>query len=154
MRSAYLHLLGDLASSFAVLAGGLAMYYYQVYWVDSAITIVVALYLIYMSAKLFLHTVHVLMQFVPSHLNVEEICNALKKNASIIDVHHVHVWRINDDSIHFEAHVLLNKDMHISQFEELKRTMEKNLHDQFKINHCIFQPEFKGCASKEVVAQE
>ena len=154
MRSAYLHLMADMATSFAVLAGGLAMYFFQVFWVDGVITILVAFYLIYMSAKLFLHTAHVLMQFVPAHLKVEEICATLRKNESVLDIHHVHIWRINDDSVHFEAHVLLRQDMSVSRFEVLKNQLSKKLYDEFEINHAIFQPEFTGCTSQDVVAQE
>ena len=47
MRSAYLHLLTDMLASVAVLIGGLLMKYYQMFWVDSALTFLIAVYLIF-----------------------------------------------------------------------------------------------------------
>lgn len=154
MRAAYLHLLGDLATSVAVLFGGFAMYFYDVFWIDSSITIAVSIYLIILATKLFLHTTRVLMQFVPSNLNVAEICARLKKEAGVADVHHVHVWRLNDDTIHLEAHILLRENLQISDFEKLNHRLAHILQDDFGISHVLFQPEFKGCADQNVVAQE
>lgn len=154
LRAAFLHLIGDLATSVAVLIGGAAMYFYQVYWVDGVITIGVSIYLIFMSAKLFMHTISVLMQFVPSHLNVRDICDELKNIKGIKALHHVHLWRLNDESIHFEAHVRVKEDISVSAFESLRTEMERVLHSKFNIDHCLFQPEFDNCSETELVIQE
>ena len=53
MKSTYLHLLTDMMASVAVLIGGLLMKYNEVYWVDSALTFVIAIYLIWMGWDLF-----------------------------------------------------------------------------------------------------
>ena len=154
LRAAFLHLIGDLATSVAVLIGGIAMHFYQVYWVDGVITVGVSIYLIVMAAKLFLHTTSVLMQFVPSHLNVSDICNELRKIKGIEALHHVHLWRLNDESIHFEAHVRLEENITVSAFDALRTEMEQVLQDQFEIDHCLFQPEFGQCSETELVIQE
>ena len=52
IRSAYLHLLTDMLASIAVLIGGLLMRFYQIYWVDAALTIAIALYLIVVGYRL------------------------------------------------------------------------------------------------------
>ena len=52
MKSAYLHLLTDMMASIAVLVGGLLMKFYSWYWVDPALTLGIALYLIYMGYDL------------------------------------------------------------------------------------------------------
>lgn len=151
IRSAYLHLLGDLATSFAVLAGGLAMYLYQVYWIDSAITILVSIYLILVAGKLFIHTINVLMQFVPSGIEITVICDRLRELDGIESLHHVHVWRLDDDAIHFEGHVKLTHDMTVSAFEQVKCEIESILSNEFKINHCILQPEITSCSGEELI---
>ena len=151
IRSAYLHLLGDLATSFAVLAGGLAMYLYQVYWIDSAITILVSIYLILVAGKLFIHTINVLMQFVSSGIEITVICDRLRELDGIEGLHHVHVWRLDDDAIHFEGHVKLTHDMTVSAFEQVKCEIESILSNEFKINHCILQPEITSCSGEELI---
>jgi len=154
IRSAYLHLLGDLATSFAVLVGGIAIHLYQVYWLDSAITILVSIYLILIAGKLFIHTINVLMQFVPSSINIEEVSKRLQTIDGIDGLHHVHVWRLDDDTIHFEGHVKLSHDMPVSAFAKIKADVQAMLFHEFKINHCILQPETESCGGNELVVPE
>src|SRR5690625_2475623 len=73
MRSAYLHLLTDTAASVAVLIGGLVMKYYGWFWIDSVLTVIIALYLIVMGFDLFKSSFKVLMLFTPSELKLEAI---------------------------------------------------------------------------------
>jgi len=61
MRSAYLHLLTDMMASVAVLIGGLLMKYYQIFWVDSLLTLIIALYLIWVGFDLFKESFKVFM---------------------------------------------------------------------------------------------
>ena len=154
LRSAYLHLVADFATSFAVLLGGLAMYLYDVYWIDSAITIFVSIYLILTAGKLFLHTIDVLMHFVPSEIDIAKISEKLKSMESVEDVHHIHIWRLDDESIHFEGHVRLFEDMPVSEFDVLKCNIEEVLFHDFGITHCSLQPEIGGCESDALIASE
>ena len=48
MRSAYLHLLTDMMASVAVLVGGILMYFFKIYWIDSLLTLAISIYLIVM----------------------------------------------------------------------------------------------------------
>ena len=52
MKTAYLHLLTDMLTSVAVLIGGLLMKYYQVYWVDAILTLLISVYLIFISLNI------------------------------------------------------------------------------------------------------
>ena len=74
MKSAYLHLFTDMMASVAVLIGGLLMKFYQMYWVDAALTLAIALYLIYMGYDLLKDSTRVLMLFTPNTIQVQEDC--------------------------------------------------------------------------------
>lgn len=65
MKSAYIHLFTDMISSVAVMIGGLLMKYYEVWWVDSVLTLLIAMYLIYVGYSLFIKSLKVLMLFTP-----------------------------------------------------------------------------------------
>ncbi len=56
IKSAYLHLFSDMLTSIAVLIGGALMYNYQMYWVDTLLSIGIAIYLIYVSIQMLLET--------------------------------------------------------------------------------------------------
>ena len=73
MKSAYLHLLTDMMASVAVLIGGLLMKFYQIYWVDSALTLAIALYLIWVGYDLLKDSFKVLMLFAPENIHIKDI---------------------------------------------------------------------------------
>ena len=111
MRSAYLHLITDMLTSVAVFAGGLLMKYYEIYWLDAILTIVISIYLFYMSWNIFIDSLKILMLFAPKHLEIESIEKEILTLEEIQNIHHVHIWQLNDHDIHFEAHIEFKKDI-------------------------------------------
>ncbi|MGB6269382.1 MAG: cation diffusion facilitator family transporter [Olleya sp.] len=154
MRSAYLHLLTDMLASVAVLIGGLLMKFYQVYWVDSALTLVIALYLIWMGFDLLKTSTKVLMLFTPDAIPVDEIVKEINAFAEIKNVHHIHVWQLNEDEIHFEAHIDFENDITLSEFDIILHKVEELLFHKFEINHVNIQPEFGKDDVKDIIVQD
>ncbi|WGD35813.1 cation diffusion facilitator family transporter [Olleya sp. YS] len=154
MRSAYLHLLTDMMASVAVFIGGLLMKYYQIYWVDSALTLAIALYLIYMGFDLLKASTKVLMLFTPDEIPVDEIVKEINAFAEIKNVHHIHVWQLNEDEIHFEAHIDFENDITLSEFDSILHKVEDLLYDKFEINHVNIQPEYDKDDAKDVIVQD
>lgn len=155
MRSAYLHLLSDMVSSFAVVLGGLAMYLWDIPWIDSVLSIAIALYLVYSSWGLVKESVRILMQFAPVHINMDEIHEKIKALEEIENMHHVHIWQLDDKQINFEAHISFRNDLALSDVNKILHKLEHMLHDDFDINHVTLQPELNGfCDDESVVRQE
>ncbi|RKE04470.1 cation diffusion facilitator family transporter [Marinifilum flexuosum] len=155
MRSAYLHLLSDMVSSIAVVLGGFVMYMWEVSWVDSVLSIAIALYLVYSSWGLIVESVRIIMQFAPIHIDLEEVQQKVKSVKEIENIHHVHVWQLDDKQINFEAHISFKEDMPLSEVNKLLREVEHILHDDFEINHVTLQPEINGyCQDESLVKQE
>ena len=154
MRSAYLHLLTDMLASVAVLIGGLLMKYYEIFWVDSLLTLLIALYLIWVGYDLFKDSFKVLMLFTPTDLQIQDIVTELSIINDIKNVHHIHVWQLNEEETHFEAHIDFKSDIRLSEFDEVLNKIEDILYHKFQINHINIQPEFGKCDSKEVIVQD
>ena len=154
LRSAYLHLFTDMLASVAVLIGGLLMKYYQFYWVDSVLTLIIALYLIIVGWDLLKSSTRVLMLFTPIELPLEEIATKICEIPEIKNVHHVHVWQLNEDETHLEAHVDFNVDIPLSKFDEILEEIEEIVSHEFGINHVNIQPEFGKCDSKDLIVQD
>lgn len=154
MRSAYLHLLTDMMASVAVLVGGLLMKFYQIYWIDSALTLAIAIYLIWMGYDLLKTSTKVLMLFTPEAVPVKEIVAEINAFESIKNVHHVHVWQLNEDEIHLEAHIDFQEDITLSQFDVILHEIEELVFHKYDINHVNIQPEFGKCDSKDVIVQD
>ena len=154
MRSAYLHLLTDMMASVAVLIGGLLMKYYEVFWVDSLLTLLIALYLIWVGFDLFKESFKVLMLFTPNDLHIQDIVEELCTIDEVKNVHHIHVWQLNEEETHFEAHVDFNNDAKLSDFVMVLNQIEEILYHKFQINHVNIQPEFDRPGNKDIIVQD
>ena len=154
MKSAYLHLFTDMLASIAVLIGGLLMKYYQVYWVDSVLTLMIALYLIWVGIDLLKTSTKVLMLFTPDSIPIKDIVTEIQKNKAIKNVHHIHLWQLNEDEVHFEAHIDFESDITLSQFDVFLTEIEELLYHKFQINHVNIQPEHGKSDVKDVIVQD
>lgn len=154
MRSAYLHLFTDMAASVAVLVGGLLMKYFAWFWIDPALTILIAIYLIFMGYDLLKQSFRVLMLFTPEDINLEKLRDAVSAHPEIKNVHHIHIWQLNEEEIHMEAHIDFYEDISLSRFDVVLNQVEEILYHDFGINHVNIQPEFKKDDPKDVIVQD
>jgi len=154
MKSAYLHLLTDMMASVAVLVGGLLMKFYSWFWVDSVMTILIAIYLIVVGADLLLKSTKMLMLFTPENIDIKEIVREVHKIPGIRKLHHIHVWHLNEEELHLEAHLDCSQDIKMSEFNVLLHKIEEVLFINFGINHVNIQPEFKKEDSKDFIVQD
>ncbi|MDU8884699.1 cation diffusion facilitator family transporter [Yeosuana sp. MJ-SS3] len=154
MRSAYLHLLTDMLASVAVLIGGLLMKFYEIFWVDTVLTLVIALYLVWVGFDLLKDSFRVLMLFTPEDIHVKDIIKEVQQIESIKNVHHVHVWQLNEDEVHLEAHIDFKDNISLSEFDKILEDIEEILYHKFKINHVNIQPEFGKCDAKDIIVQD
>ena len=155
MKSAYLHLFTDMLASVAVLIGGLLMKYFQWFWVDSVLTLIIAIYLIIVGFDLLKKSTQMLMLFTPVHIDIEEIVQEVHKISGGGKLHHIHVWHLNDDELHLEAHLDCLEDIKMSEFNEIVHQVEHVLFDKFQINHINIQPEYnKEEDSKDFIVQD
>lgn len=155
MKSAYIHLFTDMLASVAVLIGGILMKYFQIYWIDSVLTFVIAIYLIFIGLDLLRDSTKILMLFTPSHIDINEIVDEVHKISGVSKLHHIHVWHLNEQELHLEAHLDCSEDIKISDFNILLSKIEKVLLEKFQINHINIQPEFqKEEDSKDFIVQD
>lgn len=150
MRSAYLHLFGDMLTSVAVLAGGLAIKYLQWNWTDSVFSMAIAVYLLWLSWGIFRSSFRIIMQFTPEEIDIKKIALEIEKITGVKNIHHVHVWQINDHELMFEAHVDMSDDIKMSGFEsilsEIKTVLGRN-----RITHSTIQPEYSVDDKKQII---
>ena len=150
IRSAYLHLFSDAVSSVGVIIGGVFIYYYNVYWIDPVITVLISLYIMKESWEIVKEAIEILMMAAPDEISIEHIEKHIIEIDGIDSIHHVHFWKVNERDTHFEAHVKV-LDMMVSNTEFLISEIEKLMHDKFKINHVTLQFECDRCESDRLI---
>ncbi len=152
IKSAYLHLLGDTLSSVAVIAGGIAIWKYNIFWIDPLITTFIGLYIIKHVWHVLKETIEILMQAAPNNINPADIKKKIENLPEVKDLHHVHIWRYTDNLIHFEGHISTKKDEKISNTDILLERIRKILEQEFNINHVTIQFEYNVDDCKELIA--
>jgi cobalt-zinc-cadmium efflux system protein len=145
VKAAYLHLLGDTLTSVAVIIGGILIYYFNIYWVDPVITILIGLYIIRQTWTILKQTIDILMQSTPAGIDLELIRKDLEHIPEISNIHHVHLWNLDDQSIHFEGHVDLSENSRISDTDSIYLKIEKILKEKYHISHLTIQFEYQKC---------
>jgi cobalt-zinc-cadmium efflux system protein len=151
IKAAYLHLIGDAMSSVAVIAGGLLMLRFKIYWIDPIVTFLIGIYIMKETIEIVRQTVSILMQQTPGHLNLQEIKDEIEKVDEVKNIHHIHAWNLTDRLVHFEAHIDLKEDLRVSQVDEIRIRIEKTLCDSFKIDHVTLQFEYKTGDHKAMI---
>jgi len=154
MKSAYLHLFSDMLASVAVLAGGLLMRFFHWLWVDAVITLAISLYLVYLAYDVLRASWNILMQFAPEEITLADLTRKLQPILGPHRLYHIHIWRLTDHALHFEARVDCQSNLTVAEFQSLASSIEAYLHDEFHITHCTLQPDFGAEGAKEIVCQE
>ncbi len=151
IRAAYLHLLGDTLSSVVVIIGGILIWKFEIYWIDPLITVLISLYIMKETYLLLRESFNILMQSAPKDIDLEKIKSSVEGVEGVKNIHHVHLWSLNDKQVHFEGHVDLKQDMSVSQANELNKQISSLLHEQFEIEHTTLQMEFGCCEENKLI---
>jgi len=139
-----------MLTSVAVLIGGLAMKYLQWYRVDALFSILIAIYLLFTSWKIIKASLRIFMQFSPENININEITKQVESLEGVKNLHHVHIWQIDEHEIMFEAHLDVTNNITISDFEKILEQVKILLAKQ-GINHVTIQPEYSVTDNKQLI---
>lgn len=146
MKSAYIHILSDAFSSVGVIIGGWLIIQYQWYIVDTILTILIGAYILWHSYHMLRETIDILMESKPSGLDLDDLTSSLKTIDEVCDIHHLHVWRLDESQVLLECHVVIEKE-DVMNMEEVKSAIKKLLHDKYEITHSTLEFEFEPCSS-------
>ena len=138
MKAAFLHNLSDALASIGVIIAGALILLYQWYWVDTLVTFLIAGFVLWQGIIMLPKTVHLLMEGTPEELSSVDIKSAMEEVADVEDVHHIHVWNLDEYRIALEAHVVVTAD-ELKEVEVIKDKLKLLLKDKFNINHSTLE---------------
>ena len=150
IRSTYLHLLSDALSSVGVIIGGTAIYFWEIYWVDPVLTVLISIYILKESFHILKDALNIVLMASPSGISMDDIRRELENLEGINNIHHVHLWQLDEEDIHFEAHADV-ADRRISETAVILAQIEDILKNAFHINHVTIQFECDICKTKNLV---
>ena len=150
IRAAYVHLLSDAVSSLAVIIGAVFIMMFNITWIDPTLTIFISIYILKETYDIVKEAVDVIMMSSPAKIDMNDLQRTIEAIPGVRNIHHVHLWKMNDSDIHFEAHIDVD-DVPVSRTADIRREIEKSLHDKHDINHTTLQFECDSCSQKGLV---
>jgi len=142
MRAAFLHNVSDALASVGVIVAGTMILLYEWYWTDTALTLLIAGYVLYQAASLLPKTIHILMQGTPEDIAITDVVSAMEEIDGVSNVHHVHVWQLDEHNNALEAHVVISD---FNKTEIIKTALKTEIKERFNIAHSTLEFEIVPC---------
>ena len=121
--------------------------FFNIGWIDPTLTILIALYILKETYDIVRESVDVIMMSTPPDIDINTVQQALQAIPGVRNIHHVHLWKMNDADTHCEAHSDVD-DLPVSGTAAIRVEIERCLHDRYDINHTTLQFECDSCQTK------
>lgn len=143
VRSVFLHMIGDAVSSVAIIFAALIIKVTNWIWLDPAISVFIAVWILVWAKDLLLESARVLLEMAPKGKDSKEVADGLKRQFPMIDeTHKAHFWTITEDFSIFTARLRLsNKRQSIQELSFLREEMESWLRAEYGIREITLQLE-------------
>ena len=140
-RVVSLHFIEDILGWVAVLIGSIIMFFKEVPILDVILSMAIAAFILFNVFRNLKHVLYIILQAVPSNVNVKSFQQALLEEENIKEVHDFHVWSMDGEynigSIHL---VMVSDNLSIEDLEPVKIKVRK-IAKKFKIDHLTIEIE-------------
>jgi cobalt-zinc-cadmium efflux system protein len=148
IRSAFVHMMGDLLGSFGIVIGAIAIRYTGWQQIDPALSILIGALIIWTAWDIIQESLNILLEGLPRGLDLQSVCSAMCEVEGVLDVHDLHIWNLGSNTRALSCHVLI-QDLPPSASECILKCVNDLLADRFQICHTTVQFEHVGCAVSE-----
>ncbi len=148
VEGAFLHVVGDLLGSVAVVASGLVIVFTGWHVVDPILSVVIGLLIIFSTWRLVVKVFNVLLEAVPEHVDVYALCGDMEQVQGVTIIHDVHVWTISSGYDALTCHILVDPEIPEQDLDPMLRSLREIAMKKHGIGHVTIQLEqnIKGCA--------
>jgi len=148
IRSAFVHMLGDLLGSLAIIAGALVIRYTGWVQVDPLLSALIGLLIVWTAWDIIKESLNILLEGLPRGLELQAVTAALREVEGVLDVHDLHIWSLGSSIHALSCHVLI-EDVPPSISNCILARVNDVLAHRFHIHHTTVQFEHVGCAVAE-----
>ncbi len=138
VRSAFFHFITDTVVSLGVVVTGVIIAFTRLYWIDSAVSIVILLIIIYSSYNLLTESVNLALDAVPENININDVRSFLTGLPEVSALHDLHIWALSTTdaalTVHLSTKVPTSVDFIIR--------IQENLKQKYSIGHTTIQVEY------------
>lgn len=149
LRSAFLHLLGDIFSTGGAVIAGIAIHYTGLNWLDPLVSVLIGMLILWNAWGILHEALDILMESTPADVDMDEMVADLLSIEGVHGVHDLHVWSITHSMRTLSAH-LLTDDLPLSEGVKVQAAACGLLSEKYKIGHATLQLECLGCTSPDL----
>ena len=144
LRSAFLHLMGDVMSTLGAVIAGVIIYFTQWNWLDPLVSVLIGVFILWNAWSILRQSIHILLESTPENIDMKEMVEKLHTVDGVRSVHDLHVWSINENLRMLSAHVVTD-DISISDGILIQNGINELLTHGYNIQHATLQLECEGC---------
>ncbi|WP_102272676.1 cation diffusion facilitator family transporter [Cytobacillus massiliigabonensis] len=144
VRSAFLHVIGDMLGSVGAIIAALLMIFFGWGIADPIASVIVAILILISGWRVTKESLHILMEGTPANLEMEKVKASLLKIPAVAEVHDMHIWSITSGMAMLSCHMVIEGE---GVHDTILHRAQSILHDDFEIEHSTIQIEKKehGC---------
>jgi cobalt-zinc-cadmium efflux system protein len=144
LRSAFLHLMGDVVSTLGAVVAGIIIYFTKANWLDPLVSVLIGILILYNAWGIWRDAMDILLESTPRDVDIKTMVNDLVKVEGVLGVHDLHVWSLTQSLRTMSAHIL-TEDIPISAGVDIQRKVNDILYHRYNIGHATLQLECVGC---------
>ena len=137
IKSAWLHSLQDALFSLGVIVGALLIMYFDLYFIDPLISMVICIFIAREIYKIIRHTINALLDSVPADVDFNAVKRDLLSVSGVAEVNDLHIWQTGTGQKLLSAHLV--SDDEAPDHEQIIRAVQKILHEDHGIDHTTIQ---------------
>jgi cobalt-zinc-cadmium efflux system protein len=146
LRSAFVHLMGDVISTIGAVIAGVIIYFTGANWLDPLVSVLIGCLILYNAWSIIKDSVDILLEATPRDIDTNKLVQDIKQIQGVLDIHDIHIWSITQNLRTMSAHILTS-DLTISACAELRRKINEVAQHRYNIAHATLQLECAECTS-------
>jgi cobalt-zinc-cadmium efflux system protein len=148
IRGAFIHMLGDALGSIGIMVGALAIRFTGWLQVDPALSILIALLIVWTAWDIVRESLDILLEGLPSGMTLADVATAIESVEGVLDVHDLHIWSLGSRTRALSCHVQI-QDIPPSASDAVLQRVNGMLAERFHVYHTTVQFEHASCAISE-----
>ena len=152
MRTAFLHMAYDTASSVAVIAGGVVILITGWVAIDVFLSAVIALMILWSSYLVIKEAVLIFLEAVPKGVDFDTVVEVVEGIPRVRRVHDLHIWSLSSHEAALSCHISVAED-DFSAGPEIIARVNEVLKERFHIGHCTIQIGLDDCDRPDLLCR-
>ncbi len=144
LRSAFVHLMGDVLSTIGAVIAGVIIYFTGANWLDPFVSVLIGLLILYNAWGILRDAVDILLESTPRDVDMKKMVGDITQLEGVLGVHDLHVWSITQNLRTMSAHIL-TEDISVSAGAEIQNRINELVAHRYNIAHATLQLECVDC---------